>query len=141
MQEALWRAAAFADAGADMLFIDALTSVEDMQAFCRAGGSAAAKPKVGPSGPLPAFRTAGQSSRIMLCCNLLGHRARLCMLFCQEGVHCHLKCCGVAVMLLSTYQSHACPLTKSHMISGLQQVCGRRFCRCLVEIERRSCLT
>ena len=47
LQEALWRAAAFADAGADMLFIDALTSVEDMQAFCRAGGSAAAKPKVG----------------------------------------------------------------------------------------------
>ena len=46
LQEALWRAAAFADAGADMLFIDALTSVEDMQAFCRAGGSVASKPKV-----------------------------------------------------------------------------------------------
>ncbi|KAK9835898.1 hypothetical protein WJX74_010534 [Apatococcus lobatus] len=46
LEEALWRAAAFADAGADILFIDALTSVEDMQAFCRAGGSAAAKPKM-----------------------------------------------------------------------------------------------
>ena len=39
-QEALWRSAAFADAGADMLFIDALESAEEMRAFCRLDGTA-----------------------------------------------------------------------------------------------------
>eukprot|EP00798_Chlamydomonas_sp_ICE-L_P024508 gene24508-10107_t len=34
LEEALWRAQAFADAGADILFIDALESAEEMQAFC-----------------------------------------------------------------------------------------------------------
>eukprot|EP00877_Chromochloris_zofingiensis_P009260 jgi/Chrzof1/4588/Cz14g19100.t1_PEPC3[v5.2] len=34
LQEALWRAQAFADAGADILFIDALASVEELQSFC-----------------------------------------------------------------------------------------------------------
>ncbi|KAK6930608.1 hypothetical protein RJ641_004702 [Dillenia turbinata] len=32
--EALWRSQAFADAGADVLFIDALASKEEMKAFC-----------------------------------------------------------------------------------------------------------
>ncbi|KAF4357891.1 hypothetical protein G4B88_027775 [Cannabis sativa] len=32
--ESLWRSRAFADAGADVLFIDALTSKEEMKAFC-----------------------------------------------------------------------------------------------------------
>ena len=44
-QEALWRSAAFADAGADMLFIDALESEDEMRAFCRLAG-AARVPKV-----------------------------------------------------------------------------------------------
>ena len=34
LDEALWRARAFADAGADVLFIDALASIEEMKAFC-----------------------------------------------------------------------------------------------------------
>lgn len=34
MDEALWRVRAFADAGADVLFIDALASREEMKAFC-----------------------------------------------------------------------------------------------------------
>ncbi|EMS47634.1 2,3-dimethylmalate lyase [Triticum urartu] len=34
LDEALWRARAFADAGADVLFIDALASREEMMAFC-----------------------------------------------------------------------------------------------------------
>jgi 2-methylisocitrate lyase-like PEP mutase family enzyme len=34
LDEALWRVKAFADAGADVLFIDALASVEEMKAFC-----------------------------------------------------------------------------------------------------------
>ena len=46
LQEALWRVAAFADAGADVLFIDALESREEMSALCSAGGSAASLPKV-----------------------------------------------------------------------------------------------
>ena len=46
LAEALWRAAAFADAGADALFIDALESVDEMRAFTRLGGAAAALPKV-----------------------------------------------------------------------------------------------
>ncbi len=51
-QEALWRAAAFADAGADMLFIDALASEEEMRAFCRLGGTASHLPKVNAHAPL-----------------------------------------------------------------------------------------
>ncbi|CAM6039381.1 unnamed protein product [Sphagnum compactum] len=35
LNEALWRVQAFADAGADVLFIDALASVEEMSSFCR----------------------------------------------------------------------------------------------------------
>lgn len=34
LEESLWRVQAFADAGADVLFIDALASKEEMQAFC-----------------------------------------------------------------------------------------------------------
>ncbi|KAJ4835665.1 hypothetical protein Tsubulata_038995, partial [Turnera subulata] len=34
LDEALWRTKAFADAGADVLFIDALASTEEMKAFC-----------------------------------------------------------------------------------------------------------
>ncbi|XP_024987119.1 uncharacterized protein LOC112522243 [Cynara cardunculus var. scolymus] len=34
IEEALWRSLAFADAGADVLFIDALASREEMKAFC-----------------------------------------------------------------------------------------------------------
>jgi len=34
LDEALWRVRAFADAGADLLFIDALASREEMKAFC-----------------------------------------------------------------------------------------------------------
>lgn len=44
LDEALWRAAAFADAGADMLFIDALEGVEEMERFC---ATARHVPKVG----------------------------------------------------------------------------------------------
>ena len=45
-QEALWRSAAFADAGADILFIDALESEEEMRSFCAVGGSVSRLPKV-----------------------------------------------------------------------------------------------
>ncbi|KAL5998129.1 hypothetical protein ACLOJK_009064 [Asimina triloba] len=34
LEEALWRSRAFADAGADVLFVDALASKEEMKAFC-----------------------------------------------------------------------------------------------------------
>lgn len=34
LDESLWRTRAFADAGADVLFIDALASKEEMKAFC-----------------------------------------------------------------------------------------------------------
>ncbi|XP_039120630.1 carboxyvinyl-carboxyphosphonate phosphorylmutase-like [Dioscorea cayenensis subsp. rotundata] len=34
LEEALWRSRAFADVGADALFVDALASVEEMKAFC-----------------------------------------------------------------------------------------------------------
>ncbi|KAI3688359.1 hypothetical protein L1987_82071 [Smallanthus sonchifolius] len=34
IEEALWRSRAFADAGADVIFIDALASREEMKAFC-----------------------------------------------------------------------------------------------------------
>ncbi|KAK3015319.1 hypothetical protein RJ639_006167 [Escallonia herrerae] len=34
LDEAIWRSRAFADAGADVLFIDALASLEEMKAFC-----------------------------------------------------------------------------------------------------------
>ncbi|WIA13770.1 hypothetical protein OEZ85_007320 [Tetradesmus obliquus] len=46
LDEALARAAAFADAGADMLFIDALASKEEMLAFTQLGGAAAGLPKM-----------------------------------------------------------------------------------------------
>ena len=46
LTEALWRAAAFADAGADVLFIDALESVDEMRAFAGLGGTASTLPKV-----------------------------------------------------------------------------------------------
>ena len=35
----MWRVQAFADAGADMLFVDALESEEEMRLFCRVAGS------------------------------------------------------------------------------------------------------
>lgn len=38
LEEALWRVEAFADAGADVLFIDALESTEEMERFLAAGG-------------------------------------------------------------------------------------------------------
>lgn len=44
--EALWRVEAFADAGADVLFIDALQSEEEMRRFARLGGGAASLPKM-----------------------------------------------------------------------------------------------
>jgi 2-methylisocitrate lyase-like PEP mutase family enzyme len=34
LDESLWRCRAFADVGADVLFIDALASKEEMKAFC-----------------------------------------------------------------------------------------------------------
>lgn len=34
LEESLWRVRAFADAGADVLFIDALASREEMKYFC-----------------------------------------------------------------------------------------------------------
>ena len=37
---------AFAAAGADVLFIDALESKEEMETFCNLGGAAGGKPKV-----------------------------------------------------------------------------------------------
>lgn len=46
MQEALWRAEAFAEAGADILFIDALASVDEMRMFCNIGGAARLVPKM-----------------------------------------------------------------------------------------------
>lgn len=62
LEEALWRAAAFADAGADILFIDALASVEEMRAFTSLGGAAAKLPKV----------------RACLYVPLVTHRVRCC---------------------------------------------------------------
>lgn len=35
LDESLWRSRAFADAGADVLFIDALASKEEMKTFCQ----------------------------------------------------------------------------------------------------------
>ena len=46
LDEALWRARAFAEAGADVLFIDALETVDELRAFCQLGGAAASIPKV-----------------------------------------------------------------------------------------------
>ena len=46
LEEAFWRAEAFAAAGADVLFIDALASLEEMKMFCDLGGAAAGVPKV-----------------------------------------------------------------------------------------------
>lgn len=34
LEEALWRSRSFVDAGADVLFVDALESKEEMKAFC-----------------------------------------------------------------------------------------------------------
>lgn len=34
-EESLWRSQAFSDAGADVLFIDALSSKEEMKKFCQ----------------------------------------------------------------------------------------------------------
>ncbi|GAB2272651.1 hypothetical protein Dimus_007476 [Dionaea muscipula] len=39
LDESLWRSHAFADAGADVLFIEALTSRDEMKAFCRTSSS------------------------------------------------------------------------------------------------------
>lgn len=39
LDESLWRSRAFADAGADVLFIDALASREEMKAFCEVAPS------------------------------------------------------------------------------------------------------
>jgi 2-methylisocitrate lyase-like PEP mutase family enzyme len=39
LDEALWRAAAFADAGADIVFIDALETEGEMEALCRVPGA------------------------------------------------------------------------------------------------------
>ncbi|KAK9903591.1 hypothetical protein WJX75_009441 [Coccomyxa subellipsoidea] len=46
LEEALWRVAAFADSGADIVFIDALESREEMRAFCASGGAARTVPKM-----------------------------------------------------------------------------------------------
>lgn len=35
LEEALWRTNAYAEAGADVIFIDALNSVEEMKTFCQ----------------------------------------------------------------------------------------------------------
>ena len=43
LDEALWRAAAFADAGADAVFVDALRSEADMRALCKAVPAAVPK--------------------------------------------------------------------------------------------------
>ena len=45
-QEAMWRVAAFADAGADILFVDVLESADEMRTLCSAGGAAEQLPKV-----------------------------------------------------------------------------------------------
>lgn len=58
LDEALWRARAFAEAGADVLFIDALETVDELRAFCELGGAAASVPKVRPRG-------AGSSGNIL----------------------------------------------------------------------------
>ncbi|KAK9824446.1 hypothetical protein WJX72_010304 [[Myrmecia] bisecta] len=46
LEEALWRAAAFADAGADVVFIDALASREELRAFAGAGQGLKGIPKM-----------------------------------------------------------------------------------------------
>lgn len=52
LDEALWRAQAFAEAGADVIFIDALESVEEMAALCELGAAARWGP--GAAAALPA---------------------------------------------------------------------------------------
>lgn len=47
LEEALYRAAAFADAGADVVFIDALESEGEMQALCRVPGAHKVRGRVG----------------------------------------------------------------------------------------------
>ncbi|PKA49923.1 Carboxyvinyl-carboxyphosphonate phosphorylmutase, chloroplastic [Apostasia shenzhenica] len=39
LEEALWRTKAFADVGADVIFIDAIASIEEMKAFCQTSPS------------------------------------------------------------------------------------------------------
>eukprot|EP00236_Picocystis_salinarum_P003545 CAMPEP_0183834014 /NCGR_PEP_ID=MMETSP0807_2-20130328/6379_1 /TAXON_ID=88271 /ORGANISM="Picocystis salinarum, Strain CCMP1897" /LENGTH=446 /DNA_ID=CAMNT_0026079999 /DNA_START=32 /DNA_END=1372 /DNA_ORIENTATION=+ len=46
MQEAMWRVNAFADAGADMVFVDALGSHEDLETFAKVQGPASELPKM-----------------------------------------------------------------------------------------------
>lgn len=46
LDEALWRVQAFADAGADIVFIDALESRAEMEALCRLGGAVRGLPKM-----------------------------------------------------------------------------------------------
>eukprot|EP00208_Stichococcus_sp_RCC1054_P008095 CAMPEP_0206149744 /NCGR_PEP_ID=MMETSP1473-20131121/37942_1 /ASSEMBLY_ACC=CAM_ASM_001109 /TAXON_ID=1461547 /ORGANISM="Stichococcus sp, Strain RCC1054" /LENGTH=384 /DNA_ID=CAMNT_0053547225 /DNA_START=195 /DNA_END=1349 /DNA_ORIENTATION=+ len=46
LEEAFWRAQAFAEAGADVLFIDALGSLEEVTAFGALGGTAAGLPRM-----------------------------------------------------------------------------------------------
>lgn len=50
LDEALWRAAAFADAGADVVFIDALESEAEMGALCRVPGAYKARQPWGVGG-------------------------------------------------------------------------------------------
>jgi hypothetical protein len=57
LQEALWRAAAFADAGADVIFIDALESEGEMAALCGVPGAY----KVRAMGALRAGWAAGRT--------------------------------------------------------------------------------
>eukprot|EP00963_Diacronema_lutheri_P007978 scaffold684_cov345-Pavlova_lutheri.AAC.57 len=45
-EEAMWRVNAFADAGADMVFVDALGSREDLEAFAKVQGPASELPKM-----------------------------------------------------------------------------------------------
>lgn len=55
LEEALWRVAAFADAGADVVFVDALASVEEMRRFV-ATAPRAAKVGLGVAGQVADWR-------------------------------------------------------------------------------------
>lgn len=90
LQEALWRAAAFADAGADLLFIDALGSVEEMRAFTQLGGAAAALPKVRWCSASTGSTTTASSTEL---CSLANMQARaLCL---EPAVHSSPYCVGI----------------------------------------------
>jgi hypothetical protein len=83
LEEALWRAAAFADAGADMLFIDALASKEEMLAFTQLGGAAAGLPKVRLS-------TFGACYLAYLSCHFYAQlmlSITSCLFCCADGEH------------------------------------------------------